>query len=75
MQIQYDFFYRDNGLISLTHPKCLQGEFDTLTGIFDRVGLLTNVRKEVSMICRPCHVSGNQLEEAYEHRMTGAGLE
>ena len=41
---------------------------------FDRVGLLTNIGKTVSMVCHPCQVgSGNRAEEAYGRRFTGMG--
>ena len=35
-------------------PAVLQGAFNALVAIFDRVGLLTNVEKTVSMVCQPC---------------------
>ena len=50
----------------------LQGAFNALVAIFDRVGLLTNVGKTVSMVCQPCQVgAGNRTEEAYSWRLTG----
>ena len=33
------FFYVDDGLVASTDPEWLQGAFDTLTGLFDRVEL------------------------------------
>ena len=45
------YLYADNGLIVSTRPERLQREFDVLTGIFDWVGLRTNTRKIVSMVC------------------------
>ena len=47
--------------------------FDMLTGIFDRVGLRTNVRKTVGMVWRPCRAAGVRADEAYTRRMTGEG--
>ena len=67
-------FYVDDGLIVSTNHKWLQGEFDTLTGLFDRVGFWTNVCKMVRMLCHPCCAVRNQSEESYNCRMTGAGL-
>ena len=36
----------------------LQSALDMLTGIFDWVGILMNVRKTVGMVCRPCRAAG-----------------
>ena len=47
--------------------------FDVLTGLFDRVGLWTNVRKTVGMMCRPCQEAGVRAEKAYTRRMMGEG--
>ena len=55
-------------------PTWLQGAFTALVAIFDRVGLITNVGKTVSMVCHPCQAgSGNRTEEAYGRRITGEG--
>ena len=51
----------------------LQQEFDTLTELFEHVGLHTNVFNMVSMACQPCHVLGGHYAEAYGLRMTGEG--
>ena len=46
-----------------------------LVAIFDRVGLLTNVDKTVSMACQPCRAgSGNRTPDGYRRRVTGEGL-
>ena len=47
--------------------------FDTLTGIFDRVGLQKNVRKTVGMVCRPCWAAGVRADEAYTRGMIEEG--
>ena len=58
-----------------TDPKWFQGAFSALVAIFDRVGLLTNVDKTVSMACQPCQTgSGNRTAEGYRRRVTGEGL-
>ena len=44
-----------------------------LVGLFERVGLRTNVGKTVIMTCRPFPAAGNQSEVAYERKMTGEG--
>ena len=55
-------------------PAWLLGAFNALLAIFDRVGLMTNVGKTVSMVCHPCQVgAGNRTEEAYGWRITGEG--
>ena len=59
--------------MALLEPRWLQGVFSTLVGLFDRVGLWTNIRKTVSMVCRPYQVEGNQLEVGYGQQMTGEG--
>ena len=61
-------------MVASSDPRWLQWDFTTLVGLFDRVGMKTNVGKTVSMTCRPCPAAGNQLEEAYGRKMTGEGL-
>ena len=52
-------------MVVSSDPAWLQGAFNTLVAIFDRVSLLTNVRKTVSMVCHPYRVgAGNRTEEA-----------
>ena len=53
-------FYADNGMVASSDPRWLQWAFNTLVGLFERVGLCTNVGKTVSMTCRPCLAAGNQ---------------
>ena len=65
------FFYADDGMVASTDPFWVQGSFDTLNGLFNRVGLYTNVRKTVGMLCHPCHIVGIRLEASYEQRMMG----
>ena len=67
-------FYADDGMVVSSESAWLQGAFNALVAIFDRVGLLTNVGKTVSMVCHPCRAgSGNRTEEAYGWRLTGVG--
>ena len=47
--------------------------FNALVGLFERLGLRTNVGKTVSMTYRPCPEAGNQSEEAYGRKMTREG--
>ena len=71
---QAALLYADNGMVASSDPAWLQGAFTALAGLFDRVGLLTNVRKNVRMVCHPCQAgAGNRTEEAYGRRITGEG--
>ena len=61
-------------MVVSSDPAWIQGAFTALVGIFDRVGLMTNVGKTVSMVCHPCQEgAGNRTEEAYSRRITGEG--
>ena len=60
-------------MLASTDPRWLQLTFDTLTGLFNRVGLQINVRKTVGMVCRLFRVDGVQEYEAYTRRMKGKG--
>ena len=50
-----------------------QLEFNTLTGLFDRVGIRTNIHKIVGMVCRPYRAADVQAEKAYTRQMIGEG--
>ena len=47
---RFSFFYMEDCLVASTEPEWLQGTFDTLTGLFKRVGLHTNASEIVGMI-------------------------
>ena len=49
---QAALFYADDGMLASSDPQWLQWVFTQLVGLFDRVGLNTNIRKTVSMTCR-----------------------
>ena len=67
-------FYADDGMVVSSDPAWHQGAFNDLVAIFDRVGLLTDFGKTVSMVYHPCQEgSGNRAEEAYGRRVTGMG--
>ena len=68
---QATLFYADDGMVASSEPCWLQGAFNALIGLFDRVGLSTNVGKTVGMVCRPCQATGNQSEAAYGRRIMG----
>ena len=58
--------YASDGMVVLSDPAWIQGAFNALVAIFDRVGLLTTVGKTVSMVCHPFWAgAGNRTEEAY----------
>ena len=46
-------FYTDDGLLASLKLDCLQEALDVLTILFDRVGIQTNVKKTVGMVCQP----------------------
>ena len=68
---QAALFYADEGMVASSDPRWLQRAFNALVGLFERVGLRTNVGKTVSMACTLCSAAGNQSEEAYGQNMTG----
>ena len=70
---QAALLYADDRMVASSDPRWLQGTFNTLVGLFDRVGLRTNVGKTVSMVCHPCQAAGKLTTEAYGRRVTGVG--
>ena len=46
-------FYADDGLLTSPRPARLQAALDVLMGLFNRVGLQTNLNKTVGMVCHP----------------------
>ena len=68
---QAALFYADYGMVASSDPQWLQGAFNTLVGLFDRVGLRKNVRKTVGIVCNPCQAAGNLYKAAYGMRVTG----
>ena len=68
---QTALFYRGDGMVTLLDPHWIQGAFDTLVGLFDRVSLRINVGKTVVMVCRPFQAVGNQSEATCGRRITG----
>ena len=60
-------------MVASSDPGWLQEKFNALVGLFDRVGLHTNVGKTVGMVCHHCQAAGNLTTEAYRRRITGVG--
>ena len=58
-------------MVALSDPAWLQGTFNALVGLFDRLGLQKNVGKKVGMVCHPCQAVGNITQAAYGRRLTG----
>ena len=67
-------FYANDVLVASIESIHLQGVFDVLSGLFDRVGLRTNERKTVIMACWPCQTPHAWSTEAYTRQVTGMGL-
>ena len=40
-------------MVALSDPRWLQGVFNTMVGLFERVGLQTNAGKTVGTVCHP----------------------
>ena len=59
---QNALFYVEDGMIASSELQWLQGAFSTLVGLFDMMGLRTNVGKTVRMIFHLCQAVGNQSE-------------
>ena len=72
--VMAEFFYAEYGLVASTDLGWLQLEFDTLMGLFDRLGMRANIYKTVGMMCRLFQAAGVQADEAYTWQMTGGGL-
>ena len=49
---QNSLFYADDVMVASSDPRWLLGEFSTLVGLFDRLGLEKNFRETVGMVCR-----------------------
>ena len=68
-----DLFYADDVMVAFSDPRWIQGEFNTLVSLFERVGLQTNVGKTVGMVFHPCQVAGNLSEASHRRKVTGEG--
>ena len=60
-------------MVVSTNPGWLQTAFDMLIGIFDWLGLRTNDRKTVVMVCQPCRVVRVRADKAYKIQIAGEG--
>ena len=66
-------FYAADGMVDSLDYIWLQGAFNALVDLFDRVGMQNNVRKTVGMVCHPCQAVGNLITEAYGRRVAVMG--
>ena len=62
LALKATFFYADDRMVASKDPVWLQSEFVILTRIFDQVGLRTNIRKVVGILCRPFRVADMREE-------------
>ena len=67
------FILRGNWMVPSTDPRWLQTAFNTLTRLFNRVGLQTNILKNVGMVCQPCRAAGVRADKAYTRQMMAEG--
>ena len=54
LKVKATFLYADDRMVASKYPVWLQSAFLMLRGLFDRVGLRTNIRKILSIVCRLC---------------------
>ena len=71
LTVKAALLYADNEVVASTDPGWIQSAFYTLAGIFDRLGLRTNICKTVGVVCRKCRSVGVLADKAYTRRMSG----
>ena len=52
-------------MVASKYPVWVQSEFETLTGIFDWVGIRTNIHKIVGIVCSPLRDTEVWADKAY----------
>ena len=62
---QNSLFYFDDGKFVSSEPRWIQGAFSALVGMFDGMGLKTNLRKTFGIVFRPCQVAETWSEAVY----------
>ena len=68
---QAALFYAKDGMVASSDPVWIQGAFNALVSLFDRVRLKNIVRKTVIMVYHPFQTAGNLTMEAYRRSITG----
>lgn len=71
VQLFTALFYADDGYIASSDAETLQRSVDVLTGLFDRVGLKTNVDKTKVMTCIDARIRVRQSVESYTRSRAG----
>ena len=74
LKLKAAFFYAEDGMVASIDPWWIHTTFNLLTGLFDRVGLKTNVKKKMEMVCHPFRADGVKSEEACDCHMMGEGM-
>ena len=59
------FFYADGGLVASTNLLWIQWSFDVLIGLFQRLGIQSNMVNIVAMVWYPGPIYGRQSTAAY----------
>jgi hypothetical protein len=61
----FAIFYVDEAYLASRDPDFLQRALDVIVGLFDRVGLETNIQKMQAMICTPGRICTQLPEDSY----------
>ena len=69
LKVKAAFLYTENEMVASTNLEWLHTVFDMLMGLFDQVGLKTNVKKTVGMVCHPCWATRIRVYENNNRRM------
>ena len=59
------FLNAEDGVVTPTDPGWLQMEFYFLAGLFNRVGMKTNLRNNMGVVCRHFWADGVRVDESY----------
>ena len=57
LTVKVELFYAKGGVVASTDPVWLQSVFGFLTGMVDRLGFWTNIRKTVGVVFWPCQAA------------------
>ena len=68
-----DLFYAYDGLIYSTNQVSLQWVFDIIIGLFDKFGIITNVKKMLIMVCQTGPIERQNYSTLYGRQMTRKG--
>jgi hypothetical protein len=70
----FAIFYVDDTYLASSDPDFLQRALNVIVGLFDRVGLKTNVQKMQAMICTPGRIRIQLPEDSYTRMHGGMTL-